>query len=683
VIYPLGSEFRVQINYYSLYYSHDIGKDRGHTMKGKPLRLIIVEDNSDDAELSVRRLEEEGFIVDWRLVDTKETLRAALADPPDLILADYSLPSFTAFDSIEIHHEMAPHIPLLVISGTIGEEAAVECIRAGATDYVLKDKIFRLGSVVKRALEEAESARVRLRTEKDLQKSRSRYRRLIDTIPHGILEFDLNGIITFGSRSLCRMMGYREEELIGKPIWDFSVPGSPKKNDIQSTLSRLIEKRPPPTAYYVPLLTKSSDRIDARVDWDYQKADERSLVSFIAVITDITEQKFAEEERQELERQLYHSQKMEAVGQLASGIAHDFNNLLQAIIGYGEMMNIDLPPGSSSRESLTEIRRAADRAATLIRQLLLFSRSERFESKILDMNRIVVDLLKMLRRILGERVELITRFDADLKPIMGDPGQIEQLLVNICINARDAMPRGGRITIATESVHVDRSSYLELDEGEYIRVSLSDTGTGISQEVLGRIFEPFFTTKEIGEGTGLGLATAYAVVQRHGGTIDVKSTPGEGSSFQIYLPALEGWIEEEDKSSGGEDHPPGGNETILLAEDDPQARNLIATVLERAGYRVLVAPDGEAALLLFSEHENELDLALIDAVMPKRDGRYVYEKIRNVLPRLPLIFISGYSGDLMDFPDTESDSYRWIHKPFPPDDLLRLVRQELDSSRID
>jgi len=373
---------------------------------------------------------------------------------------------------------------------------------------------------------------------------------------------------------------------------------------------------------------------------------------------------------------------MEAVGQLAGGIAHDFNNILQAIMGYGEMVKMELEPDSQAGEGMDEIMKAAERAASLVSQLLLFSRNNSFSAESLNLNKAVVNLLKMLQYLLGERIELTTQFGGAISSILADEGQIEQLLMNLCLNARDALPDGGKIAISTENINLSqafRQSHPDLGDGDYILLSISDTGTGIPPEIVDHIFEPFFTTKDIGSGTGLGLATVYAIIKRHAGVIEVDSQLGQGTTFRIYFPALDGEATNSEEI-GTEEELTAGDETILLAEDDSQINNLTTAILENAGYRVITAMDGEEAIRKFTENLGEIDLAIVDAVMPKQNGKAVFEKLRAKQPSLPIIFITGYIERTLGPFFDPSNKLTIIKKPFNSNELLHRVREVLDES---
>ena len=398
----------------------------------------------------------------------------------------------------------------------------------------------------------------------------------------------------------------------------------------------------------------------------------------------ITERKRAEKEREKLEAQLRQAQKMEAVGQLAGGIAHDFNNLLQVILGHLEIALGQVGIDAQAREGLNEAKDAAGRAAALTRQLLAFSRRQIIQPVDLDLNELIQGLFSMVRRYIGEHIELRFTPGEDLKAIHVDPGQFEQVVMNLCVNARDAMPTGGRLAIETENVILDAEfcrDRLWAVEGCYILLLVSDTGHGMDEETRAQIFEPFFTTKDVGQGTGLGLATVYGIVKQHGGLIHVSSAPGEGTTFRIYIPCTEHSLKESSPQKSLEPAA-GGRETILVAEDEDTVRQLVMRMLASAGYTVLEASDGEEAVRLFDEHNGGIDLVLFDVIMPKLGGRDAMDRIRARHPRARFLFSSGYSANAIDTNFVIQNGLHLINKPYRKADLLRAVREELDGPAV-
>ena len=397
-----------------------------------------------------------------------------------------------------------------------------------------------------------------------------------------------------------------------------------------------------------------------------------TITHFLGIKEDITQQKSIEEQHRQ-------AQKMEAVGQLAGGVAHDFNNMLQAIMGYSQMLMEILPEGDKCREFAAEIDQAAERASALTRQLLAFSRRQVLQMEDLNINSVVENVTKMINRVIGEDIRLNVVPGQRMGTVHADCGQMEQVLLNLCVNARDAMPDGGAVTIETENVMMDGEycdAHAWATPGRYVLLSVTDTGCGMDAQTQTHIFEPFFTTKELGKGTGLGLATVYGIVAQHQGMIQVYSEEGRGTTFKVYLPSFERPASTVGTKVVG--RATGGTETILVAEDDEALRKLIARVLNDAGYAVLLAADGEEALTIFTKHAMNIDMCLLDVVMPKVGGKTVYDVLRRQYPRLRFLFSSGYSTNAIHTDFVLKDGIELIQKPYAPGALLRKVRQVLD-----
>jgi signal transduction histidine kinase/CheY-like chemotaxis protein len=379
--------------------------------------------------------------------------------------------------------------------------------------------------------------------------------------------------------------------------------------------------------------------------------------------------------------QLIQAQKMEAVGRLAGGVAHDFNNLLTVIIGRTQLLLLRLPSENQARRDAELIRSTARRAAELTQQLLAFSRRQILQPRLLNLNTLVANLSTMLRRLIGEDIELVTAISPSPGWVNADPGQIEQVLMNLTINARDAMPQGGQLSIETANVLLDRPASEELPDllpGRYVRLSVRDTGVGMDAETRSHLFEPFFTTKEPGRGTGLGLATVYGIVQQSGGHITVDSQPGQGATFTIYLPQIEQAVESLE-SATSDVRPTCGQETILLAEDEAEVRELAAEILQQAGYTVLQAEHGPAALRVSLRHEAPIQLLLTDVVMPGMNGRDLANRLRQVRPGLQILYMSGYTDEVLGRHGIVDPNIAFLQKPFTADVLLQAVRGALET----
>jgi signal transduction histidine kinase/CheY-like chemotaxis protein len=383
--------------------------------------------------------------------------------------------------------------------------------------------------------------------------------------------------------------------------------------------------------------------------------------------------------RKQLETQLRQSQKMEAIGSLAGGVAHDFNNLLTAILGYAAFVAETLDPADPRRQDMDEITRAADRATGLTRQLLAFSRKQVLRPARLDVNGLISTMSRMLRRLIGEDIELVTNLAADLAPVLADAGQIEQILLNLAVNARDAMPHGGRLLIETANVVLDEAGarpYAPARSGPYVMFTVADTGVGMDERTKRRLFEPFFTTKEPGRGTGLGLATVHGIVEQSGGFISVDSQPGHGARFSVYLPpTAETAIADEPNVAS--DAVLTGSESILVVEDEQAVRSLARVILAKAGYQVFDAPDPASAAEVFSRHADSIDLVLTDVIMPGSTGPSLFSRLAADRPHLKVLYMSGYANEAVLQRAGITSGIDFLQKPFSSDALLRKVRDAL------
>jgi two-component system cell cycle sensor histidine kinase/response regulator CckA len=395
---------------------------------------------------------------------------------------------------------------------------------------------------------------------------------------------------------------------------------------------------------------------------------------------DITAAREAERAKAHLEEELRQAQKIESVGRLAGGIAHDFNNLLTAINGYADLMLDELPPGDRWRASITEIRRAGERAAELTGQLLAFSRRQLLQPRVIDLNALIADSTKMLGRLLGEDIELITMLDSRLGHVTADAGQVHQIVLNLALNARDAMPQGGKLILETQNVAFEEDlaqQHPSITPGSYVMLAVSDNGCGMDQETLSHIFEPFFTTKEPTKGTGLGLSTVYGIVKQSGGSIFVYSEPGNGATFKIYLPRIDQPVSRS-REQGAESETLRGSETVLVVEDEEVVRKLIDQALRKYGYEVLEAASGAEALQVCEAHRTRIPLMITDVVMPQMSGRELAARLRDRHPETRVLYMSGYTDDAVVRHGLLDASMSFLQKPFTPGVLVRKVREALD-----
>jgi two-component system cell cycle sensor histidine kinase/response regulator CckA len=502
----------------------------------------------------------------------------------------------------------------------------------------------------------------RRRAEAALRESETRFRTLFESAGDGMAIHDLDGRFVDVNQCLCEYLGYTREELLRMRVADLDADGGA---GLEARWEALAPGRP--AAFDAMHRRRDGSVLPVEVKSSLIELGGRRLV--LAIVRDVSE-------RRELEEQLRQAQKMEAVGRLAGGIAHDFNNLLTAIKGSAEMLLMDLPVGSEQREDAAEIERAAARAAGLTRQLLAFSRKQMLVPTVLDMNAVVGDMERMLRRVVGEQVELRTELDPALDRATADPGQVEQMLMNLAVNARDAMPAGGRLTIATGNVELgadDARRYTyRVQPGSYVRLTVADTGTGMDEATLAHIFEPFFTTKEKGRGTGLGLSTVYGIVKQSGGYVWAESSPGQGAAFTVYLPATAEEPVPAAPAAAGGAHP-SARATVLLVEDEDAVRSLVRRILDRAGYRVVEAPGPAEARRVFEESTERFDLLLTDMVMPGGTGRDLARDLTAVDPGLGVLFMSGYTDDALFEQGMGAAGGSLIEKPFDPEVLVRKV----------
>jgi PAS domain S-box-containing protein len=636
---------------------------------GVPLRLLLVEDNENDAVLVVRELKRGGYDTTYERVYDAASMHAALDRQSwDLVLSDHSMPQFSGRAALDVLRQRDLDVPFIFVSGTIGEDTAVESMRMGAQDYLNKSNLRRLVPAIQRELREAASRRERRRAETALRESEQRFEKVFQASPVGITISTLaEGRYLDVNAAFLRMIGRTREEVIGRTSFEISFWRDPA--DRTRVMERLA--RGGGAAQELELTVQGKDGAIRHVLVALEQVDFSGTPCVVALVHDISGLK-------QLEQQLNQAQKMEAVGRLAGGVAHDFNNMLTVITSYGDLLLGDLPAGDSRRADIEEILKAARGAATLTRQLLAFSRQEVIQPRPISVNAIVAGTEKMLQRVIGEDIALESELAAEPATVLCDPGQLEQIVMNLVVNARDAMPQGGRVRIVTTNATLDEPMLRDLPlsrPGRYVVLTVTDTGIGMDAATQEHIFEPFFTTKEQGKGTGLGLATVYAVAKQAGGFVGVESAPGEGASFTVFLPAIDAPATRLEAESTGV--LPRGTETVLLVEDATAVRSVIRQVLERLGYTVLDAADGQLALEVAARHHGPIDLVITDIVMPALGGREMAERLRHVRPSIRILYTSGYTDDAIVRSGVLDAQFAFMQKPFTPEILAAKVREAL------
>ena len=636
--------------------------------------VLAVNDEPDHLGLMDMLLRGAGYRV-LTAANGREAFEAAKREHPQLVVSDVAMPGV---DGIELCRLIRAHpelrlVPVLLVSAHRRDAAsAVEGLQAGADDYLEAPyEPMRLIAQAARLVERA-------RSEEALRESEERYRLLFDSNPHPMWVYDLETLSFLAVNSAAvHRYGYSRQEFLAMTVKDIRPP-----EQVPALLEAVANVR-------------DGDGINPSGVWKHRRKDGTVIdveitshpIDFtgrraeFVLAHDVTKRRVTEEALRKSEEQLRQSQKLEAVGRLAGGVAHDFNNLLTVITGYSDLLLRKIEGEDPMRSKVGEIKKAAERAANLTRQLLAFSRKQVLEPRVMVLNETVAEMDKMLKRLIGEDVELVTVLDPQLRSVNVDPGQIEQVLMNLCVNARDAMPEGGKLTVETGNVYLDSAyalSHGSVRPGWYTMLAVSDTGHGMDAETQERIFEPFFTTKETGKGTGLGLATVYGIVKQSGGNIWVYSEPGHGTTFKVYLPAVEEEAVEE--ANAAVPHVPRGTETILLVEDEEAVRALLQDILEAEGYTVLVAHDGHDALRECERHEGPIHMVMTDVVMPRMSGRELVERLGGgKCAHVKVLYMSGYTDDAIVRHGVLDEGVSFLQKPFTPDAALRKVRETLDS----
>jgi PAS domain S-box-containing protein len=682
------------------------------------MKILIVEDDSDNRKILRYTLENHGCdIVEAR--NGREGLEMAAKHMPDFIVSDALMPEMDGFQFLRTikQDEVLKSIPLIFYSAVFtGHNDAELAISLGAEAFIIKPKkpeefweelkqimeeykmktektltaeiikdegeyLRKHGEIINTKLtdkiaELKEEIVRRKQTEEELAETKKEWEEIFQAIGNPALILDPEYTIISANKAAAKALGSSPEELKGKKCFScFHKSGVPAEG---CPMSRLLRSQSLETVEMEIEALNGIFLVSCTPVFDEQG----SLKKIIHIATDITEHKKTEEEKKRLESELLQAQKMEAVGQLAGGIAHDFNNILTVIITCCYFLKMKMEKNDPLSTYVDNILNSSEKATSLIRNLLAFSRKQIINLRPVNLNDIVQNVEKILLRVLGEDIKLITDMTERAVTVMGDPVQIEQVVMNLVTNARDAMPDSGTLTISTAVTEIsnDLKKTPGNDKGvKYAVLSVKDTGAGMDESVKGRIFEPFFTTKRMGKGTGLGLSMVYGIIKQHEGSIAVDSKPGKGTAFKVYLPV----VQKTYKDSKTEDITliKEGKETILLAEDSLEVRASISAILREFGYKVIEAADGEDAMNKFKRHKNQIQLLILDMIMPKQNGKEAYEEIKKIRPDIQVIFVSGYTADIIRKKGIMEEGLEFILKPVSPILLMKKIREKLDRQK--
>jgi len=639
------------------------------------MRVLVVDDAPEHAELVIDFLRAGGAWpeAEFHTASTyDDAIRIFLAMSFDVAFFDYWLGSRDGLMLLRDIRLRGIDTPVVVLTSRGAEDIAVEAMKAGAADYL--SKIGITGDALERSIRHAlalgAEERQRRQAEAATRASEERFRALVEHSHDMLLQLDERGGLQYISPAATRALGWLPDTTIGKTIFEFIHP---EDVELATTAFADVLQRPGEERTGQIRLRDAAEQWRTVEGVCVNRLADPAIKAVVVNARDVTE-------RRRLEEQLRHAQKMEAIGQLAGGVAHDFNNLLTAILGYTNLILDEVPADAPIRNDLAEIRSAGERAAALTRQLLAFSRRQMLQPRMVDVNDLIRQIEKLLRRLISEDVELTTNLADDVLPVRVDPASIEQALINLAVNGRDAMPRGGRLTLETGNVDLDETSakrYSPMQPGRYVKLVISDTGQGMDEPTQSRVFEPFFTTKEQGRGSGLGLATVYGIVKQSGGFVYVSSVPDRGTSFTIFLLPAAAETTGQAALAATSDAIERGWETVLLVEDEDAVRALAGEVLRRNGYTVLEARHGLDALRVAERHSDAIHLMITDVVMPHMSGRDLAERLVAARHQMKVLFMSGYTDHAAVHRDLTPGT-AFLQKPFTPDIFARKVRSILD-----
>lgn len=645
----------------------------------KPIRILYMEDDTGLARLVQKRFERIGYVVDIA-PDGEKGLALLERGNYDIVVLDQNMPGYNGLEILRIMALRGPLPPTIMITGAGNEEIAVKALKLGAYDYIVKEVgsgyLGLLPSVIERALQKRRLTEEKQQAEEALRESEERFRTIFETAQDSIFIKNRSLKYTQVNPAMARLYGLPVSKLIGRTdgeLFGKKTAAHIKEIDSRVLAGEIVEEETTKKVNGIPHIF--------HVIKVPMRDNSGEIIGLCGIARDITERKRLDEEKEKIQALLLQSQKMEAIGRLAGGVAHEFNNLLTGIMGFSELLLARIDDNSPLRKDIEAIKKASKRAALLSSQLLAFSRSQKALLTVLDLNVVVNNIEKMLRRLIGEHIKLVTHLDPSLEHVKSDPGLMEQLIVNLAVNARDAMPEGGKLTLKTENIILsagDCKDILNAHPGKFVCLSVTDTGIGMNQEVIHRMFEPFFGTKEVGKGSGLGLSVVYGIIKQHEGWINVETEPGQGSTFRIYLPVSSEKPVKKSEETISSTSFNGNGESILVVEDEEIVLKLATRVLSENGYVVFEAANAKEALDIYNREKGKFNLVFTDVVMPGENGLQLVDKLLTLNPELRVLFSSGYSDDKSHRDIIIERGLQFLQKPYTPTELLQVIKEVIE-----
>ena len=665
-----------------------------------PIRVLIIDDSQDSAERLILELKQHQYEPIYLRINTLAKFDSAIETQEwDIILCENKLKNFTCIDFINLLHDKWLDIPVIAVSGETGDESLSSCMKAGANDFVFWDKLGRLVPAIERELSYAEIRKEHNKAKRTIRTNEEYFKNIIETSLDGIIAVNFQGNIILFNQSAVKLFQYAPAEVLNQPMTVLMLPGNAtttaKADDgcREKFLQQLNKDIGSSDRTECLFQRKDGTTFEAEAAFSVGR-DDKGFRLMVISLHNVNKQK-------QMENKLRQVQKLEAIALLAGGVAHDFNNYLTVMLGYADVIINDEEIQAPVKEKVLNIRKAAENAAALTQQLLAFSRKQNIQPKIVNPNKLIADKEKMIRTILGENIKLAVDLDTHLANIKVDPSQFEQIVMNLVFNARDAMagaclparqvPSSGpeeiigenKLIIKTENVSIDEEYCVQNPEakaGNFIRLSVEDTGSGISKETIPHIFEPFFTTKEPGRGTGLGLSVVYGIVRQHNGWINVYSEPGQGTIFRTYLPVtVEKTVHETQKTISFSDFK-GQGERILLLEDDAKIREFASSVLRKNGYDVFECASGAEAVSTFKKEKGRFHLIFSDVVLTDTNGLRLANDLLVYNPKISVLFSSGYIDYKSQWDEISKRGFKFLQKPYAVVDLLSSVRELVSPS---